>query len=878
MAQRTHIRVKLTPEGQNILGTTEGWAVLDLDPGFSTRVSKDVNKLSDINTLNTDGVLSDTVPFSLTNNAAFIDFSSPIITDNYDNGIEARLIIDSHELPFDRIWIKNRDDVNKRWEFEFRRSPNHWLELASEKRLNTISLGQVTLDEATVTDGWAEQLYVDGEAVERWIPTDYGGWVDLAEHLQFTDAPVKGVWIEDMRPWLSEYYLLKQGFCEIGWNLEGEILNSDWFRAQFCYVLSREYYTQSNGGLHKIILQSTADFTINQLVSIPILLDDLQYDPGSNNIPESTVYVGGIYNTLPFKAKYRFVFSGYVENTTAGSEECTFNIGDYSLTTGLLGQQYYEETFSFQASQTRYIQIDQVVEVEVGARLAWVLSPNFNVAIKLLKGFRVIIEPANKSLVRGDVVTLNKLINSEHILLDLFKGVIHKINGRVYTDWDNRTIQVFPYRTTVIGSDIVAGFIKDGETPEDITEKVVCDSIVMSRIKQDLNRYTQLSFADSTDAYIESLNLVDPAHSRTVLNSIELPDDTTELQNPFFEPTLEGQNDELKLAKNIGAVRSLPTPYLPRLYDNTNSERSFIIGPRTLFFYGDVSQYDQDKDLKTALFFEGGIALKQFGYGSQIPTLPFHSDAEPTLDGSLVYGVNKDDMYVNFYLGSLQRLKRGTYLDVLLYMSSNDYARWDFRTPFTFKFNGRKIIALMESIRDFAHALDITTPVKFLVEPSDTSCCDGPCGCKFKECDFYQDFGQYMTQDTLDALSLTSFKVNGVEQLDGAVDFGLLNVVEFGEKQFVTNLVDTLNDLAIDYFTFRPSTTDYPLKVDARFFKIKWPSCWSFEIIIESGEGEVYRYRDYDMAQQWFDASWAAMGYGADPVSEPQNCVITAEY
>ena len=51
-----------------------------------------------------------------------------------------------------------------------------------------------------------------------------------------------------------------------------------------------------------------------------------------------------------------------------------------------------------------------------------------------------------------------------------------------------------------------------------------------------------------------------------------------------------------------------------------------------------------------------------------------------------------------------------------------------------------------------------------------------------------------------------------------------------------------------------------------------------FEIIISDADGEVYRYRDFDMAQKWFDADWEAMGYAANPVSEPQDCVYTTEY
>ena len=77
------ISVRMSAEGEAITGSA--WAVLDLKPGFSLRTSKDVNALSDVDQLITDGVLPFSVPFSTTNDAAFISFSSPVITDNFDN-------------------------------------------------------------------------------------------------------------------------------------------------------------------------------------------------------------------------------------------------------------------------------------------------------------------------------------------------------------------------------------------------------------------------------------------------------------------------------------------------------------------------------------------------------------------------------------------------------------------------------------------------------------------------------------------------------------------------------------------------------------------------------------------------------------------------
>mgnify|MGYP003396634063 FL=1 len=214
---RTQIRVKCSDVAANALLTD--WAVIDLTPEFSLRLSKDVEALTDVNELLTDGILPFSVPFSTTNDLVFSRYSSPIIFNPTNDGIEARVHVDGHELPFDMIFFREKDNNRKSWEMEFRRSPNHWLELASEKKLCTIEAGSFTLNEANVIAGWAQPKFDAAGAVTsivRWWPADYGGWVDLKEQVQFTDPPVKGVWVEDLRPFFSVPELLRLGFCEIG--------------------------------------------------------------------------------------------------------------------------------------------------------------------------------------------------------------------------------------------------------------------------------------------------------------------------------------------------------------------------------------------------------------------------------------------------------------------------------------------------------------------------------------------------------------------------------------------------------------------------------------------------------------------------------------
>lgn len=877
-----------------------GWATLDLAPDFSFRLSKDVQALTDVNEILTDSVLPFSVPFSTVNDYAMLPFSSPSIVDATLGGVEARAECDGVQLPFDMIFFRQKNSSGKTWEMEFRRSPDHWLELASNKMLNTIECGEMVFSVANAEASWANPVWADGEPVYCLAPADYGGWVDLVEPIQFTDPPMKQIWLEDTRPFISLPYLLKQGFCEIGWTLGGLILETEWFNSLWVYILSREYYTQSKGGDCKLIgsaitvLEPPDSFGFNG-IGVPLFLQTIEYDPGSHAVPSTTFpgyYWAGYENPLAYKASFRFCFSGNIDNTTGLQRDLflavfDFSVADDAVTYLQIGTGVFMGNLAATTSGFFNACIEVDLEPGQAAMLGILINPPPpSGTVDILPGFKFWVEPAFPALIRGDVVELNRLISGEenYTLLNLLKSAVQLFNGRIETDWNSRTLTLHPYRVSDVYGTAVPGFIDDAAAV-DLRGKVICDSARLSPVKANLTRYTRLQFSESTDAYIDSLNLPEPPHSRKVLNGLELQNQVTELANEFFEPTLEGQSDKLRRVLIISGsgifitATLLETPYLPRMWDNTDGNRSFAIAPRILYHYGDVAQVTDalNEDIRTGIYWEGSFG-SAFGYLSQARTFGFAPGTPTHLDGSVVFGTLPDDLYVSYWLGYLLAQRRGVLMDILAWINMNDWSDWNFRQPMSFDYEGVPVKVNLQSIRDFAPATDLPTPLTLLAAPMMTDCCDLPCSCRFSECDNYQDLGQFLSQSTLDTLSITSFKVNGIEQLVAPVDLGIINIEQYNGRAFVTNLVDALNGIGVDYFFFKVSTREYSLKDDLRFFKIKRPACWSYEIIISDAGGEVYRYTDTETVQMWFDVTWEPFGYGGDPVSEPLGCVVTVEY
>lgn len=892
---RTKIRVKCSDVAMNSLGNS--WATLDLTPEFSLRLSKDVEALTDVNNLLTDGILPFSVPFSTTNDLVFGRFGSPIIFNPSNEGIEARVHVDGHELPFDTIYFREKDNSRKSWEMEFRRSPNHWLELASNKKLCTIECGTFTLNQTNVEAGWAQPKFDAAGAVTslvRWWPVDYGGWVDLSEPPQFQDPPTKGVWVEDLRPLFSVPELLRLGFCEIGWTLEGLIFETDWAKSLWDYILKRDYYTESRGGDAILILRnSTADQEFLSIIP-SVVLTGIDYDPGTNAMSAGgSNYYPAIVAPLPFKCKYKYCFKGFIENTTgtdviidAAVIECDISGGlvtNFGATLSDPSQPANIATVP--AGETIFLDVCISATMEPGQTGLFIFGSGATPGVFAKAGYRVTIKPDTQSLIREDTVELKRLIDCDYFLLDRFKGFLHLINGRVKTDWNTKTVYVFPQNTADVYGDSTPGFLDESEVI-DLTGKVVCDSIKQLPVKNGLKRYTRLQFRESTDALISDIDPLEPPYSRKILNGLDLPDQVDELDNPFWEPTIERQSEQLARvpatsAPPFSADIILELPYLPVMVDNISGERSFNILPRILFGYGVVGQVPTATNSGgiTGIYFEGGFPATEIGYASQTHTLSLNPAFAPDLDGSVIFGTLASDLYVTFYIGLSQVNTRGRWVDMLVLMGMNEWQRWDFRKKFLFEYEGRPVIGQGENIRDFAPATDLPTPIRLLVNPNVSECCDGPCSCRYTECDFWHDFGQFMSQQTMDDLSITSFAVDGIEQLTAPVEFGIINVVSINGKAFVTNLIDALNGLEIPYFRFKPSEQDYPEKTDLRYFKIKRPACQTFRIEISDGDGVVYFYSDTEMGSAWFTAGdFEPFGYAGNPISEPSACVTTVEY
>lgn len=895
----TEIRVHdISQAASNRLGgVTE--AVLDVPPGFSLRLSKDVERLSIVNKITTEGALGFSLPFSPTNDAVFIEYQTPRTVDNRVRYYRVSVRVGNHAVRLNRLVVKGRNSKTRTWDLELQRSPDHWVELASQLKVNQIDFGQLEMTEALVEDSWDAPVYEGDYSVpDPMVPQnpavhmpviDFGNWVDQSVQPQQSTGPYKRVMPEDMRPLVSLPYLLKRGGCQIGWTVEGIIFETDWFRRLWVYNLRPDYYALGKiveGG--KVIGRRFTRMEVKNTISTILRFTELVYGQTPNLVPAFPAdYLCGITNYQTAALKYKITLKGDFTNEQPDDltvEFAVWEVADNGTGIFLTGEVLSDpQAFTFGAGQTKTVNYEQEVILK-GGQMGVVYGYVYPFdGFFVEPGMYFMVEPANQSLMTGDVVRVADLMSDQTTYLDWLKASVHLCNGRLDTDWETKTLTIYPNRTSDVFGETVPGFLLTEQASVEIGEKMVVNSIVAKPIRPDLKRYYRLEFARSTDAYIDSLNLTEPAHSRTLINGLDFPNEIESDENPLIEPTMEGRPvgpDGRGILKTAAGNRA-SEPMLPKMFDNTDAQRSFNIGPRVLYSFGLVRQIyptpiNPAIDGYASFAWGSGGYASFFGYATQKRT--WELDPTPATDGNLIFGKAVFDLFVMFYLGLTQDARGGTTLDTLIKFAMRDYVGFNFRSLYAFKYNGIPLRVEMTGIRDFAPCQEISTPVTFFVRPSETACCDLPCGCQFTTCDYYQDFGPFMYQETLDALKLTSFVVDGIELVTTPIGFGLIKIVSIGTDPYVMNLIDTLNSVGAPYFSFDLSTRTHPTR-GRRFFSIKHLACIPFRIVIKNGDNEVYLYTQSEQKTQWFTpGTWNDFGYTPDFYGEPIDCSTTTEY
>jgi len=599
---------------------------------------------------------------------------------------------------FDLLEFTGADDGQKVFRAKLKRSSQHWLTLANTKYLNTIDLGLFEFTSTRLNINWEEQALYDGgvDAAGYYFPlVHYGGWLQ-------NDSVI----VEDFRPWFHLLSILEKGFCEIGWKFSCPFLETDFGRRLIVYLSGKDYGQEGD------ILETRkfkAYFTAD-----PVFLGNGITYAGKVEYDQEAFDNGNNFdlNTSEFTGAGVFDFHAYAQFDSLDAENDdtqTIQIIRRNLdgTTEVVAEEKYNYVGVLPDGEFFKMQVTaENVLVFPGQRIYVNLAGNFGLFfVNLTSAFWN--TPRRILPQRGDILTLGDFINREYTLLQIFKGTVHLLKGKVETNWIDREITLYTSYDSTIFGEAVTGFYQN--TRKALAQEIVVDSEVVELAREEKKRYLILQFADAKDKAVERLNRPEeqPLFFKRLDRGSNFDEGIEYSKNPFFEPTLTDQIDKFPVIPPLLFNYDVVAPHL---WDNENGELSFDLGPRILYCAGEVEQRaEPDSGPATGV-------TRRWRYEGNSRTLTpyaFQFSTTKRLNGGflepfshrLVYGEpnednldNPNDLYTMAWRGEIIRQLFTIRSAIKAFVGPQEYQRTNFRDIYAVYYNGRTFAARLLEI------------------------------------------------------------------------------------------------------------------------------------------------------------------------------------
>lgn len=676
---KDYIYLETTPTSAPAKYLVDGVFYLDLPEGFSFQITEQLGQLTDVNKLASSGVLDFSIPATDKNLWLFSDYISPNAEDRVYSPISVRCFGGGvMALLQDNMFFKGATETDI--EVSVVDGDDFWLILMQEMKLNEIGCGSIVLNRSTLSANF-NQWTANTADRKFWFPLVHYGkfyrWQD-----QFA-----GVVVEDFLPWISPRHLLTEGFRLKGWNIESPLFTLNWFQRLWVDVLATELDYVGKGSQYEVQVEGTFDqvFDWSDVGGVfyrTFLFQTENLDPSNSHqlvqVPGYPGLTSLFYNLSEIETEYRITMNITVSNEIAFPVK--FDVVVWNFDTN----QAIDGVYNLQLEASE----EKDFELEWEFSLAHLQSYGFMIqnvsgignaaadsgTLIVRAGDTLRADVISNRLFRGDTIPVQSLINPDYGFLDFFKGIVHLVNGKFYTDHASRTVYLYPSEDTDVYNNIVEGFLRPPADAIDLTEKVVQGSRKVVVKDDDRYRYYQLKFADSNDPYITD-RLGIPEKEALYSKDIDLlRGDKTEVQvldNPFFEPTANILWNGLEI---------------PAVWDNVNGERTRVHGARIVMAVGNYQQcLSNDPALATPGFwtFEY-ISRSFFPQASQRPERAYKNAVGSWVNSeeSVVYGGavgGNDDLYEQFWRHEILVRQYSKLFDFLVALSEADFINLDFR-------------------------------------------------------------------------------------------------------------------------------------------------------------------------------------------------------
>ncbi len=636
---------------------------LDIDEDFNVSLSKEIQKLTNINQITLETVVDTSIPATQKNLALLGISIDPNVIDNTYTDHDIDLEIGPASLPHDKLRIVEYSAEDNRIEVQILPSESHWIEKIKTLTLDQLDFGEFTFNEDDLVTNWTDDnLYNDGDPGYYFGHVFYGAYAKKQlGKIILTPA--------DFRPLVHALKTMQLAFCEAGWKFSCPILETTTGRKIVTYVNS-ENFASTEDDLKRIKFKAITDGTFrfqHKGIGLDYLCTKLANsggnwvkvkfnieveDPGGNYDPATGIFErAGIFDiyanlTIDYLINKASIFGAgsgigfrLVHEYTDGTK-IVLDEYDTGFTKDPLAEFGFELNFAGTGILVNPGEKIYVEYYNTGPKVA---------VLNIHNASNFYNEPRKRIIQTGDTIDIGANLRHDSCL-DYLKGLCHLFQLMIYTDWSSNTVHFLtPFDVDFFG-DSVSGYFNS--SLNDLKPKMIERSEKYNQIEKVLKN-RRYSFKKSTDAKIKSFewNEYEP-YSRFIDKGFDqkVSDQNEVFENPYFEPTFSADTG----AEIRGGI--LEAPFM---VDNLNGEISYNIAPRILLASGFENTFYETRTPSGAKSFKvSEYYLWNYGSATQVVphcfqkcnvgtsitgTFPDYTLGIP--DIKLTYGHHEDDLY-----------------------------------------------------------------------------------------------------------------------------------------------------------------------------------------------------------------------------------------
>lgn len=601
---------------------TDGRLTLDVGIEFNLSLTKEIQKLTDINQITVDTVLDTAIPATAKNLALLgISMDVEAIDNSYpDHTVEVEM---GHASLFqNKLRIVGYNRQANEIEIQLIHSSDYWIEGIKNVYLDQLPFGNFEYLDQNLIDNFKNNAkYLDGDPGYYFGHVFYGRYINIPKGRKPVLNPA------DFRPLVHALKVMQLGFCEAGWKFESPILDTDTGRRLVSYVNS-ENFVNSEAQLERIKFKAVTEGstvirklgTTNKIKVTQLFKTNgdqkLKFNKeiiDNSNIHDTTTGIFTKAGIFDFVAELHLRILIGRAGPTEGNSVVNFKlIHEYSDGTVTTIQDY--------TIQTRdHTEIDETVTlaafdetVNVGDKIyvSYYIGGKRIGYVYVENGSTFYNIPKRNLLQGGDTIDVGANLRHDSIL-DFAKGLSHLFNYHWLTDYTTQTVYALtPFDLDFFGTSIEGYF---NSSLKDYKTKMITDSERYQQIEKEVKNRIY-AFKKTTDAKIQSFKWDEnEPYSRFIDKGLDKKDSSNNelFENPYFEATF---NADTGLDLNGGIIEA------PWMVDNLDNNLSFNIQPRILIAAGFEQLYYPTSITNPENFDVGRYHL--FTFGQQYQLIP----------------------------------------------------------------------------------------------------------------------------------------------------------------------------------------------------------------------------------------------------------------